>query len=125
MRMVTVDSLDDDLVKRRQEQTKELQEKVLSLEDAVDSLAKQLGIAEDEIFSLKQENKDLKDKLLIYEHDPIIYESYGDGYIIKVWNKEENRYLVFANFFDIDFEEDLEEFCKEFVLELKDAYMVE
>ena len=122
--MITTDGMDDSLITRRQKEIKALKEQVEKLIDEVTSLKVDLKRQEEINVALRTENKELKDQLLIYEHDPIIYEEHLNGFAIKVWNTDTNQYKIFAQFYDVGFEEDLEEFCSEFVLELKDAYMV-
>lgn len=123
--MLTDDSMDDSLIEQRQKENKELRQQRDTLISELDALKKQLKSQAETISVIQSENDELKKKLLVYEHDPIIYEESINGFIIKVWDKESDMYKTFAQFYDIDFEEDLEEFCKEFVIELKDAYMVE
>lgn len=131
--MLTDETMDDSLIERRQKEIKKLQEDVEKLNNTIVTLKSENKALEEQISDMQTQyilldamNAELKGKLLIYEHDPIIYEEDDGDFIIKVWNKDKNRYVIFAQFYEsADFEEDLEEFCKEFVLELKDAYLVE
>ena len=131
--MLNDDIMDDSLIERRQKEIKALKDEISALNTKVSTLEtinydyqEQINEMHTKILDLQSINSDLEHKLLIYEHDPIIYEESVDGFIIKVWHKDKSKYVTFAQFYEsAEFEEDLEEFCKEFVLELKDAYLVE
>lgn len=90
-----------------------------------EKLEAELDELRDQVDALTVENDELRNKLLIYEHDPIIVRNYGDNFQVCYWDKESEEYKLFACFFTNNMETDMEEFCKDFVLELKDAYMVE
>ena len=94
--MITADSMDDSLITRKQKEIKALKEQVDGLVDEVTSLKVGLKRQEEINVALRTENKALKDKLLIYEHDPIIYEEHLNGFVIKVWNSDTNQYKIFA-----------------------------
>ena len=122
--MITTDSADESLIKKRQREIEELKQQRDALMNEVSSLNSTLKDERQKNSTLQAENDELKNQLLIYEHDPIICEPISNGFAIQVWNIESNSYETFAQFYDVGFEQDLEEFCSEFVLELKDAYMV-
>ena len=129
---VTLDSLDDSLIELKQKEIKELRQENdklrITLSKATESKQEwneKFNKLVVRYHNLEKENHDLEKRLLQYEHDPIILEECSDGIDILYWDTETNEYELFASFSNNNLEKDLEEFCKEFVIELKDAYMVE
>lgn len=122
---VTDESLDDSLIARRQNEVKELKDEINKIQSKCDSLTEDNTRLQHEMQTLEGIIEVLQSKLLIYEHDPIILQSVDDGYAINYWDDDVNHYKTFALFFNNNLESDLEEFCQEFILELKDAYLVD
>lgn len=123
--MITTDSADDSIIERYQKESKELKEKIEELNIKISKLEKELGSRTNLVFEYEEEIRQLKGKLLIYEHDPIVMREIETGYDILYWDTFIEDYKIFATFFFNNLEEDLEEFCKEFILELKGAYITE
>lgn len=129
---ITLDSLDDSLIEKKQQEIKDLKRKNNDLERNNDelrtSLSRMTETEEELLFKIRtieQKNRDLEKKLLQYEHDPVIMKNHSKGIDILFWDTEKNDYSFFASFYYNNLEKDLEEFCQEFIMELKDAYMVE
>lgn len=134
--MVTLDSLDDSLIERKQKE-------IHTLKSENDRIRLELSKMTDyknewnhkyndllkKYRELERENSKISEKLLYYEHDPIIMEEcYSeDEHCIDIsfWDTDTNRYELFASFYENSLEQDLENFCKEFVIKLKDEYLVE
>lgn len=130
-RMVTVDSLDDSLIEKRQKEVAELKKENDSLRldlshmtDRKTEWNKKFNDLLIEHRKIQQENLELTKKLLQYEHDPIKVDICTESIDILYWDDETNDYELFATFFNNNLEKDMEEFCNEFVMELKDAYVI-
>lgn len=134
--MVTLDSLDDSLIERKQKEIHTLKaenDKIrLKLSQMTDNKEEWNNKYNDllkKYRKLERENSEISEKLLYYEHDPIIMEEYysEDGYCIDIsfWDTDTDRYELFASFYENNLEKDLENFCKEFIIKLKDEYLVE
>lgn len=134
--MVTLDSLDDSLIERKQKEIKRLKEendelriKLSHMTDAKDKWNNRYIEMVSQKRAIEQENRELAKKILRYEHDPIKMEICNEDdaicFDILYWNSEKNNYDLFGVFYENQLEGDMEEFCKEFIMELKDAYMVE
>ena len=129
---VTLDSLDDSLLERRkkeiaklQEENKKLRLDLSQMADKNDEWKTKFTQLLNEHNRLLLENTTLEEKLLHYEHDPIIMEENKNSINISFWDIEKDDYTLFATFYHTNLEKDIEEFCKEFIIELKDAYVVE
>lgn len=129
---VTLDSLDDSLLDKRIKEINELKDEnsqlrlKLSRQESVnEKKQEEINKWATRCNQLEYEKAELSEKLLLYEHDVIKMEVCDDGVDILYWDTETNKYELFASFSNNNLEEDLENFCREFVLELKDAYMVE
>lgn len=134
--MVTLDSLDDSLIERKQKEIKKLEQendelraRILRTADAKDKWNRMYNKMVSQVRAIEQENRELAEKLLRYEHDPIKMEICNEDdaicFEILYWDSEKNDYDLFGTFYENQLEGDMEEFCKEFIMELKDAYMVE
>lgn len=131
-KMVTVDSLDDSLIEKRQKEVTELKKENDSLRLDLSHMTDK-KIAWNRKFNdllieyrkIQQENCELTKKLLQYEHDPIKVDICTESIDILYWDNETDDYELFATFFNNNLEKDMEEFCNEFVMELKEAYVIE
>lgn len=134
--MVTLDSLDDSLIERKQKEIHTLKaenDKIrLKLSQMTDNKEEWNNKYNDllkKYRKLERENSEISEKLLYYEHDPIIMEEYysENGYCIDIsfWDTDTDRYALFASFYENNLEKDLENFCKEFIIKLKHEYLVE
>ena len=134
---VTLDSLDDSLIERKQKeiselkaQNNELNNHLLAINESLKEWDNRYNTLLEKYNEVVQKNNQLAGKLLYYEHEPFKIDSYTDNngdFCVEVlyWNKEKNLYDLFAKFYENLLEQDIEEFCQEFIIELKDAYMVE
>lgn len=129
---VTLDSLDDSLLERRKKEIAKLQEENKKLRLDLSQMADKNNEWKEKFTQLLNEhnrllleNTTLEEKLLHYEHDPIIMEENKNSINISFWDIEKDDYTLFATFYHTNLEKDIEEFCKEFIIELKDAYVVE
>lgn len=130
-RMVTVDSLDDSLIEKRQKEIAELKKEndslrldLLHMTDRKTKWNEKFNNLLIEHRKIQQENHELTEKLLQYEHDPIKVDVCTESIDILYWDDETDDYELFATFFNNNLEEDMEEFCNEFVMELKEAYVI-
>lgn len=129
---ITLDSLDDSLLDKRLKEINELKDensklrlKLSHTESAKEEWNKKFNDLASRYNKLSLEKDDLEKKLLYYEHDPFIMDDCDDGIDILYWDENEGSYELFASFIHNSLEEDLEEFCKDFLLTLKDTYLVE
>lgn len=124
--VVTIEGADDSLIERKQKEIHKLEERVQALDAQLSILNIQMTEVKKENKQLKTSNKELSDKLLIYEHDPIILKENGIGnFDVLYWDKDSQQYDTFATFYENGLETSLKDFCEEFILELKEMYMVE
>ena len=135
-RMVTLDSLDDSLIERKQKEIHTLKAendkirlKLSQMTDKKEEWNHKYNDLLKKYRKLERENFEISEKLIYYEHDPIIMEEcYSeDGYCIDIsfWDTNTDRYELFASFYENNLEKDLENFCKEFIIKLKHEYLVE
>lgn len=135
-RMVTLDSLDDSLIERKQKEIHTLKAendkirlKLSQMTDRKEEWNHKYNNLLKKYRELERENSKISEKLLYYEHDPIIMEEcYSeDEHCIDIsfWDTDTDRYELFASFYENSLEKDLENFCKEFIIKLKDEYLVE
>lgn len=129
---ITLDSLDDSLLDKRLKEINELKDensklrlKLSHTESAREEWNKKFNNLSAKYNKLRLEKNDLEKKLLYYEHDPFIMDDCDEGIDILYWDENEGSYELFASFIYNSLEEDLEEFCKDFLLTLKDTYLVE
>lgn len=129
---VSLSSLDDSLIERKQKENHELKKnndklhtKLSKMTEAKEKWNNKYNDLLSEYRKLQQENAKISKKLQHYEHEPIVMDVYDDGVDILYWDTETDGYELFASFSENNLERDLEEFCKEFIMELKDAYLVE
>lgn len=129
---ITLDSLDDSLLDKRLKEINELKDensklrlKLSHTESAREEWNKKFNALASKYDKLSSEKNDLEKKLLYYEHEPFIMDDCDDGIDILYWDENEGSYELFACFIHNSLEEDLEEFCKDFLLTLKDTYLVE
>lgn len=134
--MVTLDSLDDSLIERKQKEIHTLKAendkirlKLSQMTDKKEEWNNKYNDLLKKYRKLERENSEISEKLLYYEHDTIIMEEcYSeDGYCIDIsfWDTDTDRYELFASFYENNLEKDLENFCKEFIIKLKHEYLVE
>lgn len=124
--VVTIEGADDSLIERKQKELHVLEERIEALDAQLSILNRQMSEMRRENQKLKTSNKELLDKLLIYEHDPIKLNDVGMGnFEVLYWDKDANQYETFATFYENNLETSLKDFCEEFILELKEMYMVE
>lgn len=129
---ITLDTLDDSLLDKRLKEINELKDensklrlKLSHTESAREEWNKKFNALASKYNKLSSEKNDLEKKLLYYEHEPFIMDDCDDGIDILYWDENEGSYELFACFIHNSLEEDLEEFCKDFLLTLKDTYLVE
>lgn len=135
-RMVTLDSLDDSLIERKQKEIHTLKAEndrirldLSKMTDSKNNWNHKYNDLLKKYRELERENSKISEKLLYYEHDPIIMKEcyFEDENCIDIlfWDTDTDKYELFASFYENNLEKDLKSFCEDFIIKIKDEYWVE
>ena len=129
--MLTLDSLDDSLIERKQKEIKELKKEINKLHGELSKSEHARKEWNDKYHQMCKRNNELtlknlelSDKLLHYEHESLRLDIGEDSIDILYWNNNKEEYDIFATFYENELEPALQDYCEEFLIELKDIYMI-